>query len=142
MNIYNIGVIYVQAVNMKKQKHAALTVYIGGDMEKDDKELSENPEKGMEQPQNILYLESYAGLSRILSPARLDLLRYLIKVRRKGAEKNVGEIAIELKRRQEAISRDVHYLKNLRMVGLRKDKQAVYVFTEFDSISIQTAPRA
>lgn len=121
-------------------KNRALTIYIGGDMEKDEKELSENPKEGLKQPQNTLYLDSYGQLNNILSPARIDLLRCLIKGQRNGGQKSVGEIAAHLKRKQEAISRDVHYLKNLKMLGMRKERQTVYVYTDFDSINIEIEP--
>jgi len=120
-----------------------LTIYIGGNMEKDEKELLENPSEGLKQPTNILYLESYAQLHRILSPTKLDLLRYLIQMNSKGTEQSVGEIATELDRQQEAISRDLHYLKNLKLVDLHKVSQTVYAYTDFQSINIEmVAPEA
>ncbi len=116
-----------------------LTIYIGGDMDKDERELLETPE-GLNQPKNIIYLESYEQLNRLLSPKKLDLLRYLIQENKKGSEKSVGEIATELGRQQEAISRDLHYLKNLKLVDLRKVSQTVYPYTDFQSINIEMAP--
>ncbi len=113
-----------------------LTIYIGGDMDKDERELLETP-KGLDQPTNILYLDSYEQLDHLLSPKKLDLLRYLIQENKKGGEKSVGEIASELNRQQEAISRDLHYLKNLKLVDLRKVSQTVYPHTEFQSINIE-----
>lgn len=115
-----------------------LTVIIGGDMERDERELLENPEKAsQEQPENALYVDSYEQLNTILSPARLDLLRYLIQNKRLRHRKPVGQIAKELNRKQEAISRDLHYLHGLKYVDLKKEKQTVYASTHFESIDIQ-----
>jgi len=114
-----------------------LVVYVGRNMEKDEKELLENPEKGAKQPKNALYLESFEELNKILSPKRIDLLWYLIEEKKKGQEKTVTEIAKNLHRKQEAISRDLHYLKSLKLIDLKKKRQNVFVFTELESINIQ-----
>ncbi len=119
-----------------------LVVFIGGDMEKDEKELLENPEKGVKQPKNALYLESYEQLNKMLSPKRMDLLWYLIEERKKGNEKSVTEIAKSLNRKQEAISRDLHYLKGLKLVDLKKESKKVFAFTELESINIQIGQEA
>ncbi len=120
---------------MKKQ---LLTIIIGGDADKDEQALWDNPKKAsMEQPQNALYLDSYEQLNKVLSPARLDLLRYLIKNKHSKQQKPVGIIAKELNRKQEAISRDLHYLHGLKYIDLRKEKQTVYASTQFEDIDIQ-----
>jgi len=118
----------------------ALVVTIGGDMEKDERELLENPEKAiLRQPHNALYLDSYDQLYRMLSPKKLDLLRYLIEKRKAITQKTVGQIAQDLHRKQEAVSRDLHYLQHLKLVGLRKEKQTVFASTDLESIQIQMA---
>ncbi|MEK6902430.1 MAG: hypothetical protein AABX02_02475 [archaeon] len=119
-------------------KKRVLTIIIGGDMERDERALFSNPEKAsLEQPENALYMNSYEQLNTILSPARLDLLRYLIRNKRLRGLKSVGQIAKELNRKQEAISRDLHYLHGLNYVNLKKEKQTVYASTEFEDIAIQ-----
>ena len=115
-----------------------LTIIIGGDMDQDERDLFANPGKvSLKQPENALYVDSYEQLYTILSPARLDLLRYLIQNKRLHRSKPVGQIAKELKRKQEAISRDLHYLQGLKYVDLKKEKQTVYATTELDDIAIQ-----
>lgn len=115
-----------------------LTIIIGGDMEKDERALFANPEKASkEQSENVLYTDSYEQLNKILSPARLDLLRYLIQNKRLHRSKPVGQIAKELNRKQEAISRDLHYLHGLKYIDLKKEKQTVYATTKFEDIDIQ-----
>ncbi|MBI4043712.1 MAG: hypothetical protein HY393_02820 [Candidatus Diapherotrites archaeon] len=119
---------------MSKKK--LLTIVIGGDMEKDEREFFENPQKAVNQPQNTLYLDSYEQLHEILSPAKLDLLRYLIQTKRQKQCKGVGMVAKDLKRKQEAISRDLHHLQKLKLVELKKEKQRVLAQTKLEAIQI------
>ncbi|MBN2126909.1 MAG: ArsR family transcriptional regulator [Candidatus Diapherotrites archaeon] len=109
-----------------------LIIYIGREMEKDEKALIKG--KNLNQPKNALYLNSFEELNKLLSPKRIDLLKYLIE---SGSDKTVNELASDLNRKQEAISRDLHYLKNLDLINLRKSKQSVLVSAEFDSIKIE-----
>lgn len=127
---------------MKKEKRMnkknLLTIIIGGDMEKDERAIWDNPERAMkEQTQNMIYAESYEQLYQMLSPARLDLLRYIIRMNHQKESKSVGTIATELKRKQEAISRDLHYLSGIRLIELKKNKQIVLPQTHLDGIQIE-----
>lgn len=107
-------------------------------MDKDDAELfSGRPLNKTRQTSDMLYLDSYDQLYRMLTPAKLDLLRYLIKTKFDKEGKSVSRIAGELKRKQEAISRDLHYLEGLRLVDLRKEGQKVIASTELETISIR-----
>ncbi|MBU2100529.1 hypothetical protein KKG83_07620 [Candidatus Micrarchaeota archaeon] len=119
-----------------------LVVFIGRSIEKDEKELLENPKKGMKQPKNALYLDSYEQLNKMLSPKKIDLLWYLIEEKKKGNEKSVSEIAKNLNRKQTAISRDLHYLNKLKLVDFKKKSQTVFAFTEFEGISIEIGQEA
>ena len=115
-----------------------LTIIIGGDMDKDDEELLTNPEKAIKtRPRNALYLDTFEQLYDLLSPKKLDLLRRLINYKYVDEEKNVGEIAKDLDRQQEAISRDLHYLKSLKLIELKKTKQSVIVNTHLKAIKIE-----
>lgn len=121
-----------------KMRKRVLTIIIGGDMDKDNRELLENPAKAStEQPESAIYMDSYEQLYATLSPARLDLLRYLIHNKKQKRTRPVGQIAKELNRKQEAISRDLHFLSVMRYIELKKEKQSVYPTTEFDGIEIQ-----
>jgi predicted transcriptional regulator len=51
--------------------------------------------------------------------------------------KTVNELANTLNRKQEAISRDLHYLKNLDLINLTKSGKNVLVSTEFNSIKLK-----
>ena len=108
-------------------------------MDKDLDELLYNPKEGMKQPRNVIYLDSYERLFEFLSPKKLDLLMHLMNLKKKGRQQSVGKIAIELKRHQEAISRDLQHLKNLKIVKLRKSGQSVFAEPEFVNISIQAS---
>jgi predicted transcriptional regulator len=116
-----------------------LTVIIGGDMNADYRELFTNPSKGMKQPRNILYVKSFAQMERLLSAKKLDLLQYLIKIKKSKQKKSVSTIAHELDRKQEAISFDLHKLAALHVIELTREGQSVYASTIFDGIAIQTA---
>lgn len=121
-------------------KKNVLTIVIGGDMEKDEKAIWDNPEKAIkDQAQNMIYVDSYEQLYQMLSPARLDLLRYVIRMNHQKESKSVGTIAKELNRKQEAISRDLHYLSGRRLIELKKNKQIVLPQTNLDGIQIELA---
>lgn len=120
------------------KKNKSLTILIGGDMDADLEELfSGKPLNGILQPKNTLYLNSYEQLNKLLSPKRMDLLRYLIETQTKGKEKSISEIAKELNRHQEAISRDIIHLKKLGLVVLKKLKQTVYALPTYSCIDIK-----
>lgn len=123
---------------MKGVRKNSLTILVGGDIEADYKELfSGKPLSEIAQPQNMLYLESYGQLDRLLSPAKIDLFRFLVENQPEGKPKSVSQIAKELGRHQEAISRDINYLKKLGLVALKRFKQTVYAFPLYSCIEIK-----
>ena len=134
--IYNFKVILSKVTDMKEK---ALTIVIGGDMGKDEEDLLKKPLGQIKQTSNMLYLDSYEELYKILSPAKLDLLHYLIK-KANGVkdEKGVSEIAKDLRRKQEAISRDLHYLKAFGLVDLQKSGQKVVASTQLNNVCIES----
>ena len=119
-------------------KKDTLTILIGGDIESDYKELfSKKPLREIAQAKNTLYLDSYEQLNKLLSPKRIDLLRYLIEVQEADKPKSISDIAKALNRHQEAISRDINHLKNLGFVTLKRFKQTIYAFSLYSSIDIK-----
>ena len=119
-------------------KKNSLTILIGGDIESDYNELfSKKQLKEITQPRNTLYLDTYEQLDKLLSPKRIDLLRYLIKTQEVDKPKSISEIAVALNRHQEAISRDVNQLKKLGLVMLKRFKQTVYAFSLYNCIDIK-----
>jgi predicted transcriptional regulator len=121
------------------KKEESLTIFIGRDSDKDIEELfSKKPFKEIDQPRNALYLNSFEELHRLLSPAKLDLLRALITYHPKSCEeRSVSEIAKETHRHQEAISRDLSSLKKIGLVSTKAEKQKVFAKPEIKSICIR-----
>ena len=114
-----------------------LVVKIGGDMKKDLEMVFENPKKYGVPNTHVLYLKDCEGLYRLLSPQRLELLRRLIKYQ--SEKKTVGELARELGRKQEAISRDASFLAMHQMIKKIKKKREVYLKPMFKSLEIRFA---
>lgn len=122
----------------KKQKEQTLTIFIGRDIEADYDELfSDKPLSEIKQPKNALYLDSYAQLDELLSPKRMDLLRYLMQTHADEKPESVSQVASGLGRKQEAISRDISYLKLRGMIVLERVKQAVYAKPAYSRIEIK-----
>jgi predicted transcriptional regulator len=120
------------------KKENILTIIIGGNEEADWKELfSDKPFSEIKQPKNALYLDSYEQLSELLSPAKIDLLRYLIGVQREKNPKSVSQTAKSLGRHQEAVSRDIARLKKLGLVETKKLKQATIALPKYAEIQIK-----
>ncbi len=120
-------------------KGKILHIVIGGDMEADYKELfSKKPLSQINQPENMLYLDSYAQLDKLLSPAKMDLLIYLMDTQTGKNPQSISDLAKKLGRHQEAISRDISHLKSLGLVTLKQFKQIVYAIPLYSGINIKT----
>jgi len=113
-----------------------LIIKIGADKEKELKEVFEYPKKAKKNT-HTLFLDNSEDLYEILSPKRLDLLRFIIK--HQADKKTIGELAEELKRKQEAISRDANLLAKYNLVEKIKEKQKVYLKAIYKSLQIQLA---
>ena len=113
-----------------------LVIKISGSMEKELKEVFNNPCKA-NAGTHTLYLKSGEDLHELLSPKRIELLRYLIEHQRE--KKTVSEIASELKRKQEAISRDANVLARYSLIRKIKEKQMVYLKALYSSLDIRLA---
>ncbi|MCX6800626.1 MAG: HTH domain-containing protein [Candidatus Diapherotrites archaeon] len=119
-------------------KNKILHIKIGGDIEADYKELfSKKPLSRIKQSENMLYLKSYAQLDKLLSPSKMDLLLYLMETQTGEHPLSISDLAKKLDRHQEAISRDITYLKNLGLVTLKQFKQIVYAFPLYTGIDIK-----
>lgn len=115
-----------------------LTIIIGGDMDKDLEEMLERPEKAIVRPPHVLYLDTYEQLHDLLSPAKIDVLHSIISYDT-SQEPDIKGLAKQAKRKQEAVSRDVHALEKMKLVELKKKGRHVHVSTPFKSIQIQFA---
>ncbi|MEK6973310.1 MAG: hypothetical protein AABW72_04705 [archaeon] len=111
-----------------------LIIKIGGNMEKDMKEVFEDPSKAKPGTHTV-YLKSVEELPHILSPKKLELLIKLTKER--FEKKTLSELAEELNRKQESVSRDVKLLAKHQMLKKAKERQMVYLKPRFSSIEIK-----
>lgn len=111
-----------------------LIIKIGGDMKKDLKKVYENPKKYGSPGSTVVYLENGKDLSEVLSPKKLELLRCIIDCQTE--RKTIGELAQELGRKQEAISRDASFLAAHQVLKKVKRKREVYLEAPFKSIEI------
>jgi predicted transcriptional regulator len=113
-----------------------LIIKIGADKRKELKEVFEHPERAKKNT-HTLFLDNSEDLYEILSPKRLELLRYIIK--HQTEKKTISELADELKRKQEAISRDANLLTKYSLIEKIKEKQMVYLKALYKSLNIQLA---
>ena len=113
-----------------------LIIKIGADHMKELKAVFDHPEKA-EKNVHTLFLDSSEDLYRLLSPQRLELLRRLIKYQ--AERKTIGELAKELGRKQEAISRDASFLAMHQMIKKTKKKREVYLKALYKSLDIRLA---
>ena len=110
-----------------------LIVKIGGSMEKDLEEIFNDPKKGIPNSHTI-YLKTPYDLYEILSPKRIELLKYIIG--HKAQNSSVTDISKKLKRKQEAISRDASLLQRHGFIKKIKKKKSTYFETNYGSIQI------
>lgn len=122
---------------MSKKKSQVLQIIIGGNYDKDFKNLLTGKVDLKKHSKNIIYLNSFEQLNKLLSPAKLDLLKYLIDFQDEKKPESLSKISKELKRKQEAISRDIKQLNNLGLIVLKKVKQSVYALPNYKSIEIK-----
>jgi predicted transcriptional regulator len=110
-----------------------LIINIGGDMLRDIKEVFDDPRK-MKPGTHTMYLKTSRDLYEMLSPKRLDLLKYIIE--HHGERKSISQLAGELNRKQEAVSRDTNVLTKYGLVKKIKDKKTVYLKALYGSLVI------
>ena len=106
------------------------------DVKSELREVFNDPTQGTKGT-HTLYLKSSKDFYEILSPQRLDLLRYITG---NPLEKNtISELAKKLERKQEAISRDATMLCGYKMIQKIKEKQKVYVKALYKSLDLELA---
>lgn len=111
-----------------------LIIRIGSDMKSDIKKVFDNPKKARLNT-HTLYLKDSKEFYEILSPQRLELLRFITN--NPCDEHTISQLAKKLKRRQEAISRDTILLSKYNIIEKVKEKQRVYVKALYDSLDLQ-----
>ncbi len=108
-----------------------IVVKIGADMLKDMGKLG-NPKNVDKFPDSVVYFKSMGQFTTILSAKKLELLKYLSEV----TGQTVTKVAIELGRKKEAISRDLHQLESLGFVKLHKQGKNTFPKVSYDAIQI------
>jgi predicted transcriptional regulator len=124
----------------EKDPDKIFTIVIGGDSDADDRELFENPEKGMKQPRNKLYLNTFSDLKRWLSSNKLE---HLAKIMTYGSSwKGGSHVMVEQPQHiQLTVSRDLHKLAKMDLLQLQKKGKGTIISTPFKSIQIQFAQK-
>jgi predicted transcriptional regulator len=125
-------------VTKKTKTDSILHIIIGGNFSKDFDDLLNGKIDLKTSPKNAIYLDNFAQLNKLLSPSKLDLLKYLVEVQNLNDPKSLSVIAYNLKRKKEAISRDIKQLNNLGLIVLKKVKQTIYAIPKYNSIEIKT----
>jgi len=118
-------------INMKKLK-----IKIGKDMLDELRAVYYSPSKASPGT-HTLFLKTAEDLYEILSPKRLELLQHIIANQSK--KKTISKIATELKRKQEAISRDANILAKYQIIKKTKQRQMVYIKPLYKSLEIELA---
>ncbi|MFH0955006.1 MAG: ArsR family transcriptional regulator [Candidatus Micrarchaeota archaeon] len=94
--------------------------------------------KGSKKPESgttTVYLRDFKHLREMLTPKKLALLDAMISFA--DAKQNVSQIAKKLKRKQEAVSRDLAVLEKNGLIHKTKHKQHVHPALSFSIIQIE-----
>ncbi len=96
-----------------------------GTMEDFNSEVLKAMKKEKGSSKNTVFVPSASVLSKILSPKRIELLKAI----KHNPGAGVSELAGILKRRQEAISRDVAFLRAYRIIETEYENRKVVATT-------------
>ncbi|HIH09665.1 MAG TPA: hypothetical protein HA254_03250 [Candidatus Diapherotrites archaeon] len=118
---------------MKKK----LIIKIRGSLDKDLKEIRNDPSKVPPNGSHTLYLKSVEDLYDLLSPKKLEMLQALLNY--PESMKTVTEVSKKTKRKQEAISRDVTALSEHNLIEKIKQGRNVLLKAKYDTLEIQLA---
>jgi len=110
-----------------------LIIRVGGNMLDDIKKLEKNSSKAIPNS-TTTYINNIEELSKLFTRERLRLLNYLLN--RFDSKKTITQISNDLKRKQEAVSRDINALTKNKIITKTKEKQSVFPKTSFKEIRI------
>ena len=114
-----------------------LVIKIGVNAREDLQQVFKNPKLNAKPNTHTLYLKDSKELYEILSPQRLELLRFITN--HPNVEYTINELADKLNRRQEAISRDTIMLSKYNIIKKIKNKQKVYIKALYNSLDLKLA---
>ncbi len=109
-----------------------IVVKIGADMDDDLQKLT-SAKAIAESPDYTIYFKSARQLSSTLSAQKLTLLQHVSK----SFGQPVTKISIELGRKKEAVSRDLHQLESLGFLKMRREGNKVYPKVSYKAIQIE-----
>ena len=78
-------------------------------------ELIMDPSKFDKMPDNMIFAKDYATLHKILTEKRLELIDAI----KEHPKENIDSLSRILKRKREAISRDLKILKSMGIVNMK-----------------------
>ena len=105
-----------------------------GDMKEGVKEVFRHPEK-IEAGTHSLYLKSPHELYELLTPKRIELLRFALQ----NNKEPITAISKALKRKQEAISRDAAILEKYSLITKTRDNKKTYIKSKYNTLEITLA---
>ena len=117
------------------KKKEPYTIIIGGDMDKDARDVFEG--KNLNQPKNVLYVDTLEEAMDYLSPKKIGLLKSLMDYEPSPCELTISELAKATGRLQPAVSRDIKDLREKGFVETRKDKQSTRITPIHNEIIIR-----
>ena len=112
---------------MKKE----IEIRIGKNFAEHMQKIVENPKRLEGEPKKIIYLEPHL-LSSLFTPERIKILQVL----KQKPKLNIRELAAELKRKREAVSRDIHLLEFHQLIRLEKKSRTLHATVPLDKIII------
>ncbi len=114
---------------MKKEK--ILVIKIGEDSINDFEKLK-NQKNVAKFPDNVVYFKSYSQFASVFSEKKIELLDRLSEI----TGQTVTKLALDLGRKKEAISRDLHELDSLGFIEMKKEGNKVYPSLQYQAIQI------
>lgn len=105
-----------------------------GEMKKELREIFKHPEKA-ETGSHTIYLKTPEELYELLTPKRIELLRFALQ----NKEKPITKISKALKRKQETISRDASILEKYSLIKKTMDGQKTYIKPLYETLEISLA---
>ena len=113
-------------------KRKILEFRFGRDFAKDMGNIIDHPKILDSEPRRVIYFESMDVFHSIVTPSRLKLLQVL----KQKPKLTINELAAEVHRPREAVSRDLHKLEFHSIVKLIKQGKSVRVNLDIDELAI------
>lgn len=114
-------------------KAEKVTIIIGKDFGEDLDQLVKDPSYQDKMPRAAIYFSSMKQLTSILTRKKMELFEYVAA----DFSKNVKEIAIELHRKDEAVSRDLKQLEKFGLIEMIRKGNKAYPRAKCTSVEIK-----